>query len=140
MLDNQNKTKSVQSSASVSGKMLLLKNLPMSMRYLHKGKCLPLMLITLLIAKLYSTAVQSARGSAVLNGETKKCVRNPNKSSLLTHLPDYTYMDGRVTPFGVSRYLDLILGKHNDHSLFLFLFLRPIKGSGLFSSAKLLSK
>ncbi|XP_040158663.1 39S ribosomal protein L52, mitochondrial isoform X2 [Anopheles arabiensis] len=63
--------------------MLLLKNLPMSMRYLHK--------------------VQSARGSAVLNGETKKCVRNPNKSSLLTHLPDYTYMDGRVTPFGTNQ-------------------------------------
>lgn len=74
----------MQSSASVSGKMLLLKNLPMSMRYLHK-------------------AVQSARGSAVLNGETKKCVRNPNKSSLLTHLPDYTYMDGRVTPFGANQ-------------------------------------
>ncbi|XP_058063018.1 large ribosomal subunit protein mL52 [Anopheles bellator] len=47
--------------------------------------------------------VQSARGVAVLNEVTKKCVRNPNKSSPLTHLPDYTFMDGRVTPYGANQ-------------------------------------
>uniref|UniRef100_A0A182NYV6 Large ribosomal subunit protein mL52 n=1 Tax=Anopheles dirus TaxID=7168 RepID=A0A182NYV6_9DIPT len=46
---------------------------------------------------------QSVRGAAVLNVETKKCARNPNKSSPLTHLPDYTFMDGRVTPFGANQ-------------------------------------
>ncbi|XP_035912264.1 39S ribosomal protein L52, mitochondrial isoform X2 [Anopheles stephensi] len=50
-----------------------------------------------------SRGIQSARGAAVLNVETKKCVRNPNKSSPLTHLPDYTFMDGRVTPFGANQ-------------------------------------
>uniref|UniRef100_A0A2M4C3K8 Large ribosomal subunit protein mL52 n=1 Tax=Anopheles marajoara TaxID=58244 RepID=A0A2M4C3K8_9DIPT len=63
--------------------MLLLKSIP-PVRCLHK-------------------AVQSARGVAVLNADTKKCVRNPNKSSPLTHLPDYTFMDGRITPYGSNQ-------------------------------------
>ncbi|XP_035912263.1 39S ribosomal protein L52, mitochondrial isoform X1 [Anopheles stephensi] len=53
--------------------------------------------------RCFHKGIQSARGAAVLNVETKKCVRNPNKSSPLTHLPDYTFMDGRVTPFGANQ-------------------------------------
>ncbi|XP_052896048.1 39S ribosomal protein L52, mitochondrial [Anopheles moucheti] len=56
-----------------------------------------------LFLRSFHKGVQSARGAAVLNVERKKCVRNPNKSSPLTHLPDYTYMDGRVTPFGSNQ-------------------------------------
>lgn len=29
--------------------------------------------------------------------------KNPNKSSLLTNLPDYTYLDERVTPLGANQ-------------------------------------
>jgi hypothetical protein len=31
-----------------------------------------------------------------------KLPKNPNAEGPLTNLPDYTYMDGRVTPLGVS--------------------------------------
>ncbi|XP_058121058.1 large ribosomal subunit protein mL52 [Anopheles ziemanni] len=54
-------------------------------------------------ARWFHKGLQSARGAIVLNVETKKCARNPNKSSPLTHLPDYTFMDGRVTPFGSNQ-------------------------------------
>ncbi|XP_050075939.1 39S ribosomal protein L52, mitochondrial [Anopheles maculipalpis] len=61
------------------------------------------LLKNLQLVRCFHKGVQSARGTAVLNVETKKCARNPNKSSPLTHLPDYTYMDGRVTPFGANQ-------------------------------------
>uniref|UniRef100_A0AAG5D3K1 Large ribosomal subunit protein mL52 n=1 Tax=Anopheles atroparvus TaxID=41427 RepID=A0AAG5D3K1_ANOAO len=55
------------------------------------------------LVRCFHKGVQTARGATVLNEQTKKCVRNPNKSSSLTHLPDYTFMDGRVTPFGANQ-------------------------------------
>ncbi|XP_053673418.1 39S ribosomal protein L52, mitochondrial [Anopheles nili] len=62
-----------------------------------------LVLNTQMSVRCFHTGVILARGVAVLNTETKRCVRNPNKSSPLTHLPDYTFMDGRVTPFGANQ-------------------------------------
>lgn len=55
------------------------------------------------ITRALGTFHSSMRAAYKFSEDLKRLPRNPNKSGLLTDLPDYTFLDGRVTPLGVSR-------------------------------------
>uniref|UniRef100_A0A023EDT0 Large ribosomal subunit protein mL52 n=1 Tax=Aedes albopictus TaxID=7160 RepID=A0A023EDT0_AEDAL len=55
------------------------------------------------ITRALGTFHSSMRAAYKFSEDLKRLPRNPNKSGLLTDLPDYTFLDGRVTPLGANQ-------------------------------------